>query len=256
MVPLERTPTHMPLVDPHHRFIIFWTPRCGSTTLLAWFFEAIGLASELRTQSAHALRSKWQAENPISSGDLQRMCLDPSVLKFVVCRNPFDRIVSSYYLVLSHGSAQWNGILRKRPGLDPERRFSFRGFIDFLGSEDLDSCDLHWRRQSSQVWHRLAVPVTKFVRVESLEGDLEYMGQLCGVRATVRRTSVTPRTEIAAPKGIDCMDLHELSSTLPRDDRGRICFPESSTFLSAFAVERIKTLYEADFASLGYGASI
>ncbi|MBM4057684.1 MAG: sulfotransferase family protein [Planctomycetes bacterium] len=249
---LTQLPKHLPLIDPSGRFILFWTPRCGSTTLLAWFFEAIGLGGQLKSKSAHALRVAWQSEREISPSELQALYGDKSVAKYVVCRDPFDRIVSSYHLLLERESPQWNGICQQHPAMDSERRVSFRGFLEYLKGVDLDSCDLHWRRQSAQDWHRLRLPVSGFIRTETLESDLNAIARSFGLVARVRRASVTPRVQDATPLDIAGMDLGALRQVLPFDERGRLCFPKTSAFLTAETESIIRDLYRRDFDSLGY----
>jgi len=34
-----------PMVDPVHRFVLFTNAKCGGTTLKAWFFDNLGLAT-------------------------------------------------------------------------------------------------------------------------------------------------------------------------------------------------------------------
>jgi len=192
---------HLPLVDPDRRLVVFWTPRCGSTTLLTWFFHAIGLGDELRSRSAHTLRVAWQREHGPDAAELAELYRRPDVRTVVVCRDPIERAVSSYYLALTSTSSQWNAIREARPELDETRRLSFDGFLDYLESVDLETCDLHWRLQSAQDWHRLGLDVDRFVRTESLAEDLEALGRDTGLAGPVRHASVTPRSDVEASAG-------------------------------------------------------
>jgi hypothetical protein len=245
----------LPLIDPGERFLLFWLPRCGSTTLAAWFFNAIGEGERLRGASAHSVRAEWQKAHAPDTATLERLYVDPSVDRYVLGRDPLDRAVSSYYLLLAAPpSAQWRKILEAHPELDPERRLSFRGFIDFLETTDLIGGDLHWRLQTASDWAVRDLEMTDILRVESLEADLNKISARYGLAGVIKRASVTPRAEVeAAPANLADLDRLALKEALPSDERGRIQLPDYQIFLSdPNLVARIRRIYAPDFERLGY----
>jgi hypothetical protein len=243
----------LPLIDLAHRLIIFWSPRCGSTATLIWFFNAIGEQERLRGTSAHRLRTIWLEEQQDLYRRLDDFYTDDSFTRIVVARNPYDRAVSSYYLAItSPVTSQWKEVRRTLPDVDDERRLSFREFVRFLTLIDLSSCDLHWRLQSAQDWHEKRLKIDEFVRVESLEADLRRIGDRLGIQAPIKLASVSPPAEQPELSKLCDLDLIELEERFGRDEKDRLRLPSHHLFFDDQLAAEVRRLYEQDFSALGY----
>lgn len=247
---------NLPLVDPEERFVIFWTPRCGSTSLLIWFFNNIGLGNELKKVSAHTLRLQWQKEARFSWEQIDHLCSSDLVKKIVLCRNPLERAVSSYYLLLTEPpSQQWKRITNDQPNLNHDKRLSFREFAEYLETVDLMNTDAHWQLQTSSFWYRQNTQIDYFARVETLDEDLAYLSDLFKFQFSPRRGSVTPRIKMDQTPG--CKQLFELNlcdlkRILPLDNKGRLKFPDYRMFYNKQIHMNIQQLYKQDIEKLGY----
>jgi len=251
----RRNPT--PLIDPVHKIILFWMHRCGSTTGQLWFFQAAGWKDRMAGKGASQLTPVWLAEHEEVYRDLERYYRDPSFLKIAVVRNPLTRAVSTFSVVTdSISGSQWRTVSRSLEAPDPERRLTFLEFLDFLERDELSTANYHWRLQSAQDWYDLALPGIEFVRVESLQDDLDRMCGLLGrPRIAMKRSSATTKVEEDL-SGVDLASLTrtDLARVFGRDRRGVIQFPDYSYFLTKDTVGRLAKLYTRDFATLGYSA--
>lgn len=249
-MPINRA--RLPLIDPGRRFIIFWTPRCGSTTTVGWFMQATGLSNETN-KSWHSQRLEYGRGLKISDDDLMAIYRDPKVEKVQLTRDPYDRAVSSYYLALtSPPTSQWRHVAAKYPETNEHDRVSFAKFMDFLDTEDLKTSDLHWRLQSEQDWLANGFKIDRWIRCENLENDLADLARSYGLTAPVTRNSVTPKTEAAAPADLVNLDKRQLEAVLPLDKKGNASLPSYEAFLRRDFKERIARLYAQDFELLGY----
>jgi hypothetical protein len=251
--PARRHPT--PLVDPVHKIVLFWMHRCGSTTGQLWFFQAAGWKHRMAGKGASQIMPDWLAEHADVYRDLAPYYNDPSYLKIAVIRSPLTRAVSSFSVVTdSISGSQWRALSRSLTSPDPERRLTFLEFLEFLESTELSTANYHWRLQTAQDWYDLKLPGIEFVRMESLQEDLDRMCGLLGrPRIPMKQSSAT--TKVGEDlSGVDVASLTraELARVFGRDRRGVIKFPDYSYFLTKDAVARLTRLYARDMTALGY----
>jgi hypothetical protein len=250
--PKRRAPS--PLVSVEKKLILFWMHRCGSTASQLWFFRA-ALGRRMKGKGASELAKTWYAEHEELYRDLRAFYADPSFLKIAVIRNPFSRAVSAFSVVTDTISgSQWRAVSRSIRNPDPDRRLTFLEFVEFLEQTDLATANYHWRLQTAQDWYDLGLADIQFVRLESLQADLDRMSGRLGMAAeTIRRASATSRVETDL-SGIDVKALTraEMARIFGRDHRGVIRFPDYSHFLDDSVRARLKKLYARDFAVLDY----
>jgi hypothetical protein len=229
--------------------------RCGSTRGQLWFFQAAGWKDRMAGKGASQIAPLWYAEHTEVYEDLRPYYEDPSFLKIAVVRNPLTRAVSSYSVVTdSISGSQWRAASQSLKEPDPERRLTFVEFIDFLESIDLATGNYHWRLQTAQDWYDMKLPDVQFVRMESLQEDLDRMCKLLGQpRIPMKRSSATTKVPEDL-SGVDVASLTraELGRVFGRDRRGVIQFPDYGYFLTKETSERLKRLYARDMDVLGY----
>jgi hypothetical protein len=241
-------------VDVEHKLVFFWTPRCASNTLLAWFFHSIGWGERLRTSAIHDLRREWLKQGAELLYDEDLVYREPSFRRIVVSRDPYLRAVSSYYGVLvSPTDSLWSSVQGRRPDADELRRLTFAEFLDFLEEEDLQTCNLHWRLQSANRWWRMHAKVEIF-RVETLEEQLTALGREFGMEVPILKEASAPRFA-GDLTGVDIPHLTkpEIERLVGWDEeRGMLKFPEPHTFLVPECTDRLTRIYAQDIEALGY----
>jgi hypothetical protein len=233
--------------------------RCGSTTGQLWFFNAAGWKDRMAGKGASQLTPEWMEAHADVYRDLEPYYADPSFLKIAVVRNPLERAVSAFSVITdSISGSQWRAVSRSIAEPDAERRLTFREFLDFLELGDLAASNYHWRLQTAQDWYDRKLSGMQFVRVESLQADLDRMCGLMGQRPiTMKISSATTKVgEDVSRTDVTAMNRVELAKAFGRDKRGVIRFPHYSYFLTPEAKERLARLYARDIDVLGYsGAS-
>jgi len=184
------------LLDEERGFVLFFRPRCGSTTLTRWFFENNGVVYGGFSISAH--RNEWLAPR---LEHLQQVLDDryDDLHKFVVLRDPIERAVSSYMHVVNNAAdSQWIVV---KPFVDSslgKHDLTFRQWVEHLGKIDLDAAHIIWRRQSVlSCWER---GVDDVVSLEKMNEYLLGMNRRFDLTAKPTFNSVTvPASEKMHP---------------------------------------------------------
>jgi hypothetical protein len=252
-------PPPRPLVDTHNKLILFWMHRCGSTTAQRWFFEIAGWKERMSGRGAGELSAMWHAEHAEAYENLQQLYRDRSFLKVAVVRHPLIRAVSAFTVVTDTKSgAQWKAVTSSLETPDPERRLSFLEFLDFLERENLEAANYHWRLQTAQDWQELPPADVQMVRLEAIQAGLDNVCRLLGkkhVPLRINSAQSTCRTEIPSAEIVN-FTRKDFAGAFGFDKRGIVRFPEYSKFLSPETIQRLATLYDRDFAQLGYEPSV
>ncbi len=175
------------LLNEEKGFVLYFRPRCGSTTATRWFFENMGV--KFGGFSIAAFRNEWLEPR---LDDLQEF-LDENystLHKFVIVRDPFDRAVSSYlHAVNNPRDYQWDVIKPYFPEYTEKHDLTFRQFVEFLHKDNLDRTTIIWRRQSVlSCWER---GVDDVVLLENLNDYLILMNARFRLDATPGFNSVT-----------------------------------------------------------------
>lgn len=137
-VPLYYKPLNLTLFD---------AAKSGSELGLKWFFYQINFLD------AVTFYHPW-VHNFISQIFLKSYKYEENIKEVlnsncvVLVRNPFTRAVSSYIMAIKHEYI--NKPISKFLGrfVDPEHTFSFREYINYLESSNLDKSDIHHRIQA------------------------------------------------------------------------------------------------------------
>ncbi len=277
----------MPLVDPVHRFVLFTNAKCGGTTLKAWFFENLGFATLHRRPAtlvsafgpayaaAHLRRGWWLARHAARAGRrspgspehkerLRRFIgfyrgayCGPAMAdgraagyrRICVTRHPGRRLVSAYLDKFCTGAprpAFVEDVLRAIGRDDP----SFRDLLGYLETVEEHACNPHWRRQTYVLDGQR---VEDFVRLEDMRAEMTRLADIVGgghLPLLEGRLQATRGGESEAADGEDASALPSAEIAARRRAGGR--FPPAASFLTPETSERIRRIYAADFARLGY----
>ncbi len=186
------------LLDEENGFVLFFRPRCGSTTLTRWFFENMGVVFSGFSISGY--RVEWLE----SRMEHLQQVLDErydELHKFVVIRDPIERAVSSYLHVVNNKTdAQWSVV---KPLVDPgleKHDLTFRQWVEYLSKIDLDKAHIIWRRQSAlSCWDR---GVNDVVSLDAMNEYLGKMNERFDLPTKPTFNSVTvPKSEKTTPRG-------------------------------------------------------
>lgn len=241
------------LAMPEPRLGLLWSAKAGCTFAVKWFLGQAGLlrAAQFYHPWIHEFRAVFYRAEAY-----RRALSDPCLFDYPfirIVRDPLDRCVSAY-LAFCHaahaGEAEREVVsaiqawLGRRLG--PCSTFSFREFVAFLETLDLDTCDIHLRRQVHPLERLGVLRSLHVVRLESsmetipeIERDLHLpVSDLASLRASPHHSR---RTLQDTP----CADQH-FHDTLAAP------VPVAARFYDAGLRGRVRRLYQEDCDRYGY----
>ena len=235
---------------------LLFSAKAGCTFAVKWLYYQEELLDEARAYSPwpHDYRQQVYCKRPRYSEKTAMIPeLGPRAIKFV--RNPFDRAVGSYLFysvwaqkrdVREHVQMlDAIGVRLRRPVGDGQL-FSFREFVDFLASLDLDKADIHVRRQISLCERLGQLPELTIIRIEESAEALPRLEDDLGLRrsdlAQLRDSSHhTKRADIEGFVGDKLFD-QPLSVAVPR----------SIAFYDDRLTAQVARMYAEDIEAYGY----
>jgi hypothetical protein len=251
---LARQP--VPLVSDILDVAVLWSAKAGCTFAVKWLFFQEGILEEALGYSPwpHLYRQQVYCARPAYSDKVRRIpALGPRAVKFV--RNPFDRAVSSY---LSYCQAAHD---RSHPGhmpvlasvgwfvgraVDQGERFTFREWVGFLGTLDLDAADIHVRRQVGPCERLGLLPELRTLRIEESYELLPRLEDELGLRqsnlAGLRQSGHHTRRE----------DVATFAGDTPFGPTRGVTVPGSPAFYDASLLQAVGELYREDIERYGY----
>lgn len=280
----------MPLVDPVHRFILFTNPKCGGTTLKAWFFYNLDLGNLHRRParllwaygprffSRHLRGGRPLASKvPGSLGTLGNsedykaalrdfinfyrrsfcarvMRSDSAADYFRICvtRNPYDRIVSAYLdKFCSEGRyGREAPYVQRMLGELGRSDLTFRQLLAYMRSVDEKDCATHWRRQTYVIEGQR---VDAFVRLEALHDEMARHAEIVGAEHLPILQQKLQPTRIGRDDERSVQDMTDVPNLqIAAQRRASGSFPPRASFLTPETREQIRDIYALDFARLPY----
>lgn len=258
--------TRHAFVNLNKRWIFFWSPKAGNSSLARWLVSTVDNKDGIRDtllrshEPRGVLRLVHGCDDPELLGHLAR---DLGFKSYVLARNPALRATSAFIEKF---------VYRNRPLTDPNslkhfarhyyeetvsERGTYRGlsFIEFLTgivakttlarSKGQDPpLDPHWNTQVPLHFDNLKFRYDHILRLESINEDSKLVGRELNIK------SAFPRERVQYRPGNDALgDLSEVKSAVLASDG---IVPKSSSLLSPKAKTLINQAYEVDFRILGY----
>jgi hypothetical protein len=236
----------LPLVSKEHKLAVLFTPKAGCTFAVKWYFEQVGLLSEALAYHTwiHRYRQFVYYQSAAYNPD---HIAEPGVriVKFV--RNPFDRVVSSY--VHAVRTAYENDGLTRFLGreLNRQNSFSFREFVDYLGSVSLSDSNQHHRMQYHPLEAEGLIQLDRVVKIEESQSAVPELETALGLKQTDlgRLTTSAHHTKRNSTDEF-CGDTRLVLAS------GSATVPPSRNFYDDVLAARVVELYRKDFDAYGY----
>lgn len=211
---LTREP--LPLYSDGLDIALLWNAKAACTFAIKWFFFQDGVLDEAEVYAPwpHQYRQQVYCARPGYRDALARIPeLGPRALKVV--RDPFERAVSSYLsyctqadrpmatagrpagaarrlrenLPIGSGASSQHVPMLKAVGRHLGRAvgdgelFTFREWVGFLATLDLEGADIHVRRQVHPCERDGSLPELTVIRAEDAEVELPRLEEALGLRA-------------------------------------------------------------------------
>jgi len=246
----------IPLYSEALDVAVLWNAKAGCTFAVKWLFYQEDLLDEALAYSRwpHDYRQQVYCRRPMYSEGIKRIpALGPRVIKFV--RNPFDRAVGGY-LFFSHWAQRADEgqhavvltAIGRHVGRDVSagEGFSFREYVGYLSTLDLDDTDPHVRHQMSTCERLGRLPELTILRIEESEAAIPRLEAKLGLRRSdparlSRSRHNTVREEADGFVG-DVRLERTLNATVPR----------SHSFYDAALEAEVGRLYAEDVVAYGY----
>jgi len=186
----------LPLVNDEKKFIVFWNAKAGCTAVKRWYLGTIGIDPD--TVNPHKFLAARASR--LSSADIQENYKD--YYKFIVCRNPWKRIVSYYKnkkVDVGWKNKTWP-IDTRITGMNTES-FTFKEIVDFVCSTPDLFLEQHVRSQTSEIND------IKFDKIVKLENFSRDMTEVCDTLNIEYRNFSNPNKTRETTNKIEAFNL-------------------------------------------------
>jgi hypothetical protein len=157
----------LPFVFSERKLLIFASPKAGITTISKWAFQNLGILDEAFKYHPwiHKYRTEVYPQKFQVRMHFEKLLEDPETTIIKVIRNPYERLVSSYYHALKHQ------LLPKEGGC----LHNFETFLNCLANQRMQ--DPHLQLQLSVYEHLMPDLKPEFIQLEKLEKALNSVAQ-------------------------------------------------------------------------------
>jgi hypothetical protein len=251
----RRTPYH----DESVPFVLLWSQKSGCTTLLTWFLAHAGQldAAVAYGRWVHDYEREVMLRRPAQAEHL-RDWLESGVPAFKLVRDPYQRAVSSYLSLLEIPDGATHDTLPMRAAIrrmvygtdDVGYSFSFRQFLAWLETQDIDLVDDHLASQLTAL--DAEIDDLEYLRLESLADDLAAVERRFGLDHVDLGSLPQPPHHVqrSAHRFADASAIADLQPRITIAEGPPL--PHADDFLAPDVVASIERIYAADFAAFGH----
>ncbi|MGH8501279.1 MAG: sulfotransferase family 2 domain-containing protein [Gammaproteobacteria bacterium] len=246
-----------PIVDSQHKLVLLWSAKSGCTFAIKWMFDHMGLLQEALAHHSwiHYFRTDKLYKSDAHQASMQDFVDTPEAYRVVkIVRNPFKRALSSYIHASQCGYEDAHmAVFLSRP-VDMNNRYSFREFVAYLETIDLNACNEHHRLQAHRL-ERAFVPGTRYVidldhSMTLLPRLEDALGLPRSKLSRYRKSHHHTRTSSSVATGFSGDAL--LSVTRESKDK----LPAYRRFYDADLERRVYNLYAEDFLLYGFATTL
>lgn len=227
------------LKDEQNKVIMDWSPKAACTYAVTAFIKNMGIYSE-----AHGFKTIHKYRQAIFYDKYGRVTLDElksnSYYKFKVVRNPFTRVVSSYFQSMKHK------YLEVSDGLNKDfDSITFTDFIDYLETKNLTNCNSHYSLQKHWYEYKIKDLFDLIIKVEDLDKGFTKLQQQTDFKNLVESNLQHVRkTKTNQQINFVVADVPWFYIQLAK--------PEYKYFYTPQLIQKVASLYHDDLKEYGY----
>tara|TARA_R100000655_G_scaffold104249_1_gene151313 strand:- start:334 stop:1050 length:717 start_codon:yes stop_codon:yes gene_type:complete len=192
-----------PLVNRNKKFIVFWNAKAGCTAVKRWYINTIGLDYE--NLNPHKFLASYPRHGGVGEFYATRDQVDDEYsdyFKFIVCRNPWSRLVSYYKnkkIQVGWKNKTWPIDIRVRDTNSED--FSFKDLVYFIDKTPDLYLEQHIRSQTSDL------EGIRFDAVVKLENFESQMNLICDYLKIEQRNFENTNKNTVTKSGRPCFDM-------------------------------------------------
>jgi len=248
--------THSPraIVDRRNKIVLLWSAKAGCTFAIKWIFRHMGLLQ--KALAYHPWVHRYRRDVFYATDDCKAaiadLCASPSSYRIVkVVRDPFRRAVSSYVHAVRH-SHEYPDLLGYFSADQAKPTFTFREFVRYLATIDLEDSDIHYRVQTHPL-ERQFLPASMFLL--HLEHSMESMPKLemfLGLTQTDPQRYRDSPHHASPPASAEAEFTGDDQFQFPIVGNDAPIVPHYRSFYDRNLEESVYGLYIEDFLRYGY----
>ena len=246
-------------ISNKHKLVVFWSPKCGCTSVVNWFYTNVLGENSLRQHEQRIFLRRYQKSYKWA---LRLLCKEKKYKSVAFVRNPISRPASAYINKFLYRN--------KKPILDFENLedfsknfyneylkyykiktseyigISFREYLEFILNckETNKILDGHFDTQTTS---EFIIP-DFYVKLENFSDDLSHINKAFGLSDYI--PSVLNSTNDTMPNALDeNLILDNMKSVELLSLNALV---KKRNILSEYSLELINQIYEVDFLNLNY----
>lgn len=247
-------------VSPEYRLAVYWSPKCGCTTIASWF--AYGLLGLGQDEGSRA--RAWLGRTGRTLKDEDVLSIPANYHTVAVTREPLSRAISAFterFVVHRSGpilrgdqlSSQARALYRQLRGKDPVTG-SYQGlsFVEFLTGigqlingrgEREPKLDHHWNTQAAFRWLEEGIRPSQTFDIKALNQCIAELSERYGVAFQLRNRNVT---RYGAGADTDASNVNSIALAQSP------AMPSSRQFISEETIALAASAYAIDYEAFGY----
>lgn len=260
--------TRMALHHPDLPVVLLWSEKAGCTSLLKWFLAQTGRLEEALAYSdwVHDWELDVMKAQPSYEEQLHERLRDGSpVIKLV--RDPFDRAVSQYLMMVRHPDGSDHPTVAVRRSIrravhgdpDVDASYSFEEFLRWLADQDPTELDLHLAPQATALEDALSAAgrTVELLRLERFDEGIRALEERFGLPPVDLAEVTTSRHHSRRRDfvGVSPDAVTRFRFPIPLDRR-TYPIPESSMFRTATTDMLVTAASGDDVARYGYARPV
>lgn len=268
----------LPIINFEHKYNFFWNAKCGCTLATLIFLEhcnfdcdsfpsevgkIIRKAQHKRTHPnhIHECRTAYNKRNGVDYISYKHYAVNSKFKNFKLVRNPFNRVVSGYFMFMRDAMAKQLASVIEESALDfmphaltmaGKKHATELSFLDFcrtLASLDVETCNIHFMQQTHPLEISGEMIIDRILKLETFNDSIRDLNREFGLDIDIE-SYVHRSFPHHQPADINVPSMQKISRLRYMD------YAESSPHKSAFycdeTQELVESIYKVDLANYDY----
>jgi len=246
----------VPILYPEKRLILLWNAKAGCTFSIKWMFAQMKLLEKATKYHhwIHIYRTEVYYKSRQYQKGIKSFIKEPdSFTAIKIVSDPFKRAYRSYIHACTHGyeDDKLSHFLQRE--INNGKRFSFREFVHYLKSVNINKCNIHHKMQTSDLERKNIIKIIKIINLEYSLREIplfENANNLNNIDLQEMRKSPHNHPKYRAYKFMGDVVMNEIYQEC------KLKVPEYQQFYDEEIEEIISEVYREDFERYNFELKI